>query len=64
MFAVKKNITYFMIFLIVFTCCTQETEGLRRVLRGRRTLTRRYFINGNQLHRQRVEFSYSILWKL
>uniref|UniRef100_A0A1A9ZUE8 Uncharacterized protein n=1 Tax=Glossina pallidipes TaxID=7398 RepID=A0A1A9ZUE8_GLOPL len=43
MFAVKKNITYFMIFLIVFTCCTEETEGLRRVLRGRRTLTRRYF---------------------
>lgn len=43
MFVVKKNITYFMVFLILFTCCTQETEGLRRVLRGRRTLTRRYF---------------------
>ncbi|XP_075162555.1 hoka [Haematobia irritans] len=40
---IKKSSTYLVIFLILFTCCTQETEGLRRVMRGRRTLTRRYF---------------------
>ncbi|TMW52679.1 hypothetical protein DOY81_002258 [Sarcophaga bullata] len=39
----KHTSTYLVILLIVFACCTQETEALRRVLRGRRTLTRSYF---------------------
>ena len=39
----KNSSTYFVILLVIFACYTQETEALRRVLRGRRTLTRRYF---------------------
>ncbi|XP_005182298.1 uncharacterized protein LOC101887333 [Musca domestica] len=39
----KNPSTYFVIFLIICACCTQETEAVRRVMRGRRTLTRRYF---------------------
>ncbi|KAM7357059.1 hoka [Cochliomyia hominivorax] len=39
----KNTSTYLVIFLIVFACCTQETEALRRVLRGRKTFTRSYF---------------------
>ncbi|XP_073843641.1 hoka [Musca autumnalis] len=40
---IKNPSTYLVIFLILFACCTQETEAVRRVMRGRRTLTRRYF---------------------
>ncbi|XP_012156767.1 uncharacterized protein LOC105664819 [Ceratitis capitata] len=40
---VNKSTTYFVIFLVLLACCTQESEATRRVLRGRRTLTRRYF---------------------
>ncbi|XP_037807427.1 uncharacterized protein LOC119600914 [Lucilia sericata] len=39
----KNTSTYLVMFLILFACCTQETEALRRVLRGRRTFTRSYF---------------------
>ncbi|XP_037940552.1 uncharacterized protein LOC119673361 [Teleopsis dalmanni] len=39
----RNSSTYLVIFLILFACCAQDAEGTRRVLRGRRTLTRRYF---------------------
>ncbi|EDV95579.1 uncharacterized protein LOC6558983 [Drosophila grimshawi] len=39
----KKCSTYFLICLVLLACCLQETEATRRVNRGRRTLTRRYF---------------------
>ncbi|XP_036337370.1 uncharacterized protein LOC118747721 [Rhagoletis pomonella] len=40
---VKKSATYLVIFLVLLAFCTQESEATRRVMRGRRTLTRRYF---------------------
>ncbi|KAH8380077.1 hypothetical protein KR009_008790 [Drosophila setifemur] len=39
----KKCSTYLVICLVLLACCLQETEATRRVNRGRRTLTRRYF---------------------
>ncbi|XP_053955460.1 uncharacterized protein LOC129242376 [Anastrepha obliqua] len=39
----KKSAAYVVIFLVLLACCIQESEATRRVLRGRRTLTRRYF---------------------
>ncbi|XP_030373122.1 uncharacterized protein LOC115623068 [Scaptodrosophila lebanonensis] len=39
----KNCSTYFLICLVLLACCMQETEATRRVNRGRRTLTRRYF---------------------
>ncbi|XP_067646281.1 uncharacterized protein hoka [Eurosta solidaginis] len=39
----KKHATYLVIFLVLLAHCIQESEATRRVLRGRRTLTRRYF---------------------
>ncbi|XP_055912404.1 uncharacterized protein LOC129946297 [Eupeodes corollae] len=39
-----KNSTYYLtVILIVLACCSQETDAVRRVLRGRRTLTRQYY---------------------
>ncbi|XP_011186608.1 uncharacterized protein LOC105214725 isoform X1 [Zeugodacus cucurbitae] len=43
MHLVKKSATYLVIFLVLLAFCTQESEATRRVMRGRRTLTRRYF---------------------
>ncbi|XP_034481286.1 uncharacterized protein LOC117786963 [Drosophila innubila] len=39
----KKYSTYLVICLVLLACCMQETDATRRVNRGRRTLTRRYF---------------------
>ncbi|KAH8410702.1 hypothetical protein KR222_008138 [Zaprionus bogoriensis] len=39
----KKCSTYLVICLVLLACCMQETDATRRVNRGRRTLTRRYF---------------------
>eukprot|EP00099_Drosophila_melanogaster_P020878 NP_647939.1 uncharacterized protein Dmel_CG13704 [Drosophila melanogaster] len=39
----KKCSTYLVICLVLLACCLQESEATRRVNRGRRTLTRRYF---------------------
>ncbi|EDW35121.1 GL18658 [Drosophila persimilis] len=39
----KKCSTYLVICLVLLACCLEETEATRRVNRGRRTLTRRYF---------------------
>ncbi|EDV39021.1 uncharacterized protein Dana_GF25096 [Drosophila ananassae] len=39
----KKCSTYLVICLVLLACCMPETEATRRVNRGRRTLTRRYF---------------------
>ncbi|KAH8266055.1 uncharacterized protein LOC110185252 [Drosophila serrata] len=39
----KKCSTYLVICLVLLACVLQETEATRRVNRGRRTLTRRYF---------------------
>ncbi|XP_017053041.1 uncharacterized protein LOC108096170 [Drosophila ficusphila] len=39
----KKCSTYLLICLVLLACCLQESEATRRVNRGRRTLTRRYF---------------------
>ncbi|XP_030566912.1 uncharacterized protein LOC115766965 [Drosophila novamexicana] len=39
----KKCSTYLVICLVLLACFMQETEATRRVNRGRRTLTRRYF---------------------
>ncbi|EDW73520.1 uncharacterized protein Dwil_GK16604 [Drosophila willistoni] len=39
----KKCSTYLVICLVLMACLMQETEATRRVNRGRRTLTRRYF---------------------
>ncbi|XP_017863957.1 PREDICTED: uncharacterized protein LOC108614372 [Drosophila arizonae] len=43
MMLLKKFSTCLMICLVLLACCMQETEATRRVNRGRRTLTRRYF---------------------
>ncbi|XP_037720230.1 uncharacterized protein LOC119553718 [Drosophila subpulchrella] len=39
----KKCSTYLVICLVLLACFLQESEATRRVNRGRRTLTRRYF---------------------
>ncbi|BFF98140.1 uncharacterized protein DMAD_06390 [Drosophila madeirensis] len=39
----KKCSSYLVICLVLLACCLEETEATRRVNRGRRTLTRRYF---------------------
>ncbi|XP_022230656.2 uncharacterized protein LOC111079700 [Drosophila obscura] len=39
----KKCSTYLVICLVLLACCLEGTEATRRVNRGRRTLTRRYF---------------------
>ncbi|KAH8365492.1 hypothetical protein KR093_001420 [Drosophila rubida] len=39
----KKCSTYLVICLVLLACFMQEADATRRVNRGRRTLTRRYF---------------------
>ncbi|CAD7082793.1 unnamed protein product [Hermetia illucens] len=39
----KKGATYLAIVLVLIACFADEAEGRRRVLRGRRTITRQYF---------------------
>ncbi|ALC43065.1 CG13704 [Drosophila busckii] len=39
----KKYSSYLLICLVLLACCMQEADATRRVNRGRRTLTRRYY---------------------
>lgn len=36
-------LSLYILFTVLLACCMQETDATRRVNRGRRTLTRRYF---------------------
>ncbi|XP_017841139.1 uncharacterized protein LOC108598890 [Drosophila busckii] len=40
----KKYSSYLLICLVLLACCMQEADATRRVNRGRRTLTRRYYV--------------------
>ncbi|CAO1415977.1 unnamed protein product [Diamesa serratosioi] len=39
----KNKAFYFAIILVVLSMCTEETEARRKILRGRRTVTRDYY---------------------